>query len=120
MTTLMRKPTDGLNSKPPAWVHYRCFACWAAEPGNVMRSAAGDVLGVYIPEGRFRVPGRGVYMCCICRAWCRNPTWFVQPADDQPTCSHDPDTQAVRQYNTLYRTRGLPVPKAVLDGDDEC
>jgi hypothetical protein len=97
-----------------------CFACWAAQPGNILRSVGGDIIGVYIPEGRFKVPGRGVYSCCICRAFCRNPTWFVEPPDDQPSCQHDPDTHAVREYKTLYHNRPNPSVKDLSAPSRRC
>lgn len=104
----MRRSTDGMRGQPPSWVHYMCFACFTTQPGETEYTAAGDVLGVYIPEGRFNVPGTKIYACCICRAFTRDAVWFVQPPHDQPACRHDPNTQAVRKFQTLYHNR----PKA--------
>jgi hypothetical protein len=109
----MRKTNDGIRGRPPSWVHYMCYACYTVQPGHVEYSASGDILGVYKPEGRFKVPGPGIYSCCICRAFCVNPIWFVQPPDDQPSCRHDPATQSVREFRALYFNRPNPNLEAV-------
>lgn len=104
----MRNKDEGIRSHPPAWVHYMCFACWSVLPGNEPKASDGDTLGVFIPEGRFKVGGRAIYRCCICKAFNRDLTWFAPDPSEQPSCQHDVETKAVRRYRTLYHSRPNP------------
>lgn len=84
-----------------------CFHCWTDQEGNVIYSENGkDVLAIYIPEGKYRVPGMKIYVCCVCNTFCRQPSWFVKRPEDSPFCEHDEDG-TVMTVEALCRNRGI-------------